>query len=277
MSCSPHRPDAVPRHPSRTDLEQLVEFLASRRHKTAWIGLDSPGIEKFVDYLKSSGYRDSSVARKLAALRGFFVFLAEEGAVPINLAQELRHSIEANVRTRALTPDEAEVLLDQVGKRSTAGAKRDRAMLELLYATGMRVTELVSLNVDDLKLDSPDPRVLCRDKAGKKRPIPIGDQAVAALSDYLALGRPEIVISENEQSLFVSKHGKRLSRQGFWLILKGYARAANLADVSPQTFRASFVGRALASGMTEGNVHAMLGHSPGPTASSSASQRVART
>jgi integrase/recombinase XerD len=263
----------------RSDLEQLVEFLKSRRQGTALSGLDRAGIEKFVDYLKSSGYRDSSVARKLAALRGFFVFLAEEGAVQINPAKGLsypivRHPIEAKVRTRALTPDEAGALLDQVGRRSTAGAKRDRAMLELLYATGMRVTELVSLNVDDLKFDSPTPYVLCPSRAGRKRPIPIGDQAVAAVSDYLALERPKIVISENEQSLFVSQRGKRLSRQGFWLILKGYARAANLADVSPQTFRASFVSRALGSGTTAGKVQTLLGHSPAPNARTS-NRRVA--
>src|SRR5438093_3388498 len=114
----------------RSDLEQLIEFLKSRRQGTVWTGLDRAGIEKFVDYLKSSGYRDSSVARKLAALRGFFVFLVEEGAVQINPAKGLshpivRHPIEGKVPTRALTPDEAGVLLDQVGKRSTASGKRD--------------------------------------------------------------------------------------------------------------------------------------------------------
>ena len=258
----------------RTDLEQLVEYLKSRRQATGWNRLDSAAIERFIDNLKSSGYRNSSVARKLAALRGFFAFLAEEGSVQINPAKELRHTRDSKARTRPLTADEAEVLLGLARRGSTAGAKRDRAMLELLHATGMRVSELVSLNVEDLKLDSADPYVRCPGKAGKKRAIPMGDEMVAAVSDYLTLGRPEMVHSAKEQSLFVSQRGKRLTRQGFWLILKGYARAANLTDVSPQTFRAAFARRALGSGVTVGKVQTMLGHLPGPSASSAGSRRV---
>jgi len=190
----------------------------------------------------------------------------------MNTAKELRHPTEAKVRTRAVTADEAEVLLGLVRGRSTALAKRDRAMLELLYATGMRVTELVSLNVDDLNLDSPAPYVLFPGKTGKKRAIPIGHETTAALSDYLTWRRPEMVHNAKERSLFVNQLGDRLSRQGFWLRLKGYTRAANLADVSPQSFRASFARRALGSGMTVGTVQTILGHSPGRTASTPGSR-----
>ena len=259
----------------RSDLEQMVEFMKSRRQATGWNTLDSTVIESFVDNLKTSGYRNSSVARKLAAIRGFFAFLAEEGSVRINPVRELRHPRDSKARTRPLTPDEAGLLIGLAGERSTAGAKRDRAMLELLYATGMRVSELVSLDLEDLKLDRPDPYVVCPGARGKKRAIPIADQTVAPLSDYLTLGRPEMVHNAKERSLFVRQRGERLTRQGFWFILKGYTRAANLADVSPQTFRASFVRRALGSGMTVGKVQTMLGHSPGPAAGSAASRRMA--
>jgi integrase/recombinase XerD len=247
-----------------TDLDQPVEFLTLRRQATGWNRLDSAAIERFIDNLKSSGYRNSSVARKLAALRGFFAFLAEEGVVRINPAKELRHPRDSKARTRPLTPEEAGALLKLVGERSTAGANRDRAMLELLYTTGMRVSELVSLNVEDLKLDPQDPYVVCPGARGKKGAISIVDEAVAALSDYLMQVRPKLVQSEKESSLFVSQRGQRLTRQGFWLRLKGYARAANLADVSPQSFRASFARRAPEGEVTEGNVHATLGHSRGP-------------
>jgi integrase/recombinase XerD len=251
----------------RSDLEQLVGFLKSHRQGTGWNRLDNEAIEKFVYYLEHSGYRDSSVARKLASLRGFLAFLAEEGAVRMNVAQGLRHPVEAIVRTRALSADEAHLLFKLAGERSTAEGRRDRAILELLYATGMRVSELVSLDLEDLKLDAASPYVLCPGPRGKKRAIQIGDETVAVLRDYLALGRPELLHAEKERSLFVSHHGRRLTRQGFWFILKRYARAARLRDVSPRMFRAAFARRALGSGMTEGNMHTVLGQSPGPTAS----------
>jgi integrase/recombinase XerD len=250
----------------QSDLEQLVGFLKSYRQGTGWNRLDNEAIEKFVRYLEHSGYRDSSVARKLVSLRGFLAFLAEVGAVPMTLAQDVRHPIEGIARTQALSADEAHLLFKLAGERSTAEGRRDRAMLELLYATGMRVSELVSLDAENLKIDAASPYVLCQGPRGKKRAIPIGDETVAVLRDYLMVGRPALLHTQKERSFFVSQHGRRLTRQGFWFILKGYARAARLTDVSPRTFRAAFASRALGSGMTEGNMHTMLGHSPGPTA-----------
>ena len=134
-------------------------------------------------------------------------------------------------------------------------------MLELLYATGMRVTELVSLDTGNLNLDPRSPYVRCLGKGAKERTIPIHDQAVERLVDYLEEGRPLLVRNKNEQALFVNRRGDRLTRQGFWLILKRYARSANLsADITPHTLRHSFATHMLRGGMPLRNVQEMLGH-----------------
>ncbi|MCI0818259.1 MAG: tyrosine-type recombinase/integrase, partial [Chloroflexi bacterium] len=149
----------------------------------------------------------------------------------------------------------------QPARRATPEAKRDRAMLELLYATGMRVTELVSLDVSSVTADENNPFVRCMGKGAKERTIPIHDQAFEALTDYLDEGRPVLIRGKVEPALFLNRRGDRLTRQGFWLILKGYARAANLGeDVTPHTLRHSFATHMLRGGMPLRNVQEMLGH-----------------
>jgi integrase/recombinase XerD len=245
----------------RNDLQQLADFIRSKRGATGWESLDRSAIQDFILDLKQRGYTETSVARKVAAVRSFFAFLSAEGVIPKNPAEGLSSPRVGKSLPKAISPNEVDELLEQPARRATPEAKRDRAMLELLYATGMRVTELVSLDIANLNLDSRSPYVRCMGKGAKERTIPIHDQAVEALLDYLEEGRPLLVRNKDEQALFVNRRGERLTRQGFWLILKGYAKAANLGtEITPHTLRHSFATHMLRGGMPLRNVQEMLGH-----------------
>lgn len=243
----------------KNDLQQLADFIGS--NGSGWAALDRSAIQDFILDLKQRGYTETSVARKVAAVRSFFAFLAAEGTVPLNPTEGLSSPRVGKSLPKAITPNEVDELLEQPSRRATPEAKRDRAMLEILYATGMRVTELVSLDVDNLNLDPRSPYVRCLGKGAKERTIPIHDQAMESLTDYLEDARPMLVRNKDERALFLNRRGERLTRQGFWLILKGYAKSANLsADVTPHTLRHSFATHMLRGGMPLRNVQEMLGH-----------------
>ena len=245
----------------RNDLQQLADFIGTRPGAKGWQSLDRETIQDFILHLKERGYTETSVARKVAAVRSFFAFLAAEGTVTVNPTEGLTSPRVGKTLPRAISPNEVDELLEQPARRSTPEAKRDRAMLELLYATGMRVTELVSLDVSLVHLDPKGPYVRCMGKGAKERTIPFHDQALEALVDYLEEGRPMLVRNRDETALFVNRRGERLTRQGFWLILKGYAKAANLSpDITPHTLRHSFATHMLRGGMPLRNVQEMLGH-----------------
>jgi len=245
----------------RNDLQQLADFIGSRRGASGWQSLDRTAIQDFILDLKQRGYSETSVARKVAAVRSFFAFLSAEGIVGTNPTEGLTSPRVGKSLPKAISPNEVDELLEQPARRATPEAKRDSAMLELIYATGMRVTELVSLDISNLNLDPRSPYVRCLGKGAKERTIPIHDQALEALVEYLEDGRPLLVRNKDEDALFVNRRGERLTRQGFWLILKGYARAANLSpDITPHTLRHSFATHMLRGGMPLRNVQEMLGH-----------------
>lgn len=245
----------------RNDLEQLVEYLKAHGDGSRWEKVNRVLIQDFILDLKQRKYAETTVARKVAAIRSFFSFMAAEGILADNPTEGLASPRVGKMLPKAITPNEVDELLEQPCKRATPEAKRDRAMLELLYATGMRVTELVSLDVPNISVDGANPFVRCTGKGAKERLIPIHDQATEAVREYLAEARPLIVRNKNETALFVNRRGERLTRQGFWLILKGYAKAANLRDdVTPHTLRHSFATHMLRGGMPLRHVQEMLGH-----------------
>jgi len=245
----------------RNDLQQLAAFIGSRPGTKGWQSLDRATIQDFILHLKERGYTETSVARKVAAVRSFFAYLSAEGIVTANPTEGLTSPRVGKTLPRAISPNEVDELLEQPARRATPEAKRDRAMLELLYATGMRVTELVSLDVAHLILEPRSPYVRCLGKGAKERTIPIHDQALEALVAYLGEGRALMVRNRDESALFVNRRGERLTRQGFWLILKGYAKSANLSsDITPHTLRHSFATHMLRGGMPLRNVQEMLGH-----------------
>ena len=245
----------------KNDLQQLADFIGSRGSSDGWQSLNRSDIQDFILDLKERGYTETSVARKVAAVRSFFAFLAAEGSITANPTEGLSSPRVGKTLPKAISPNEVDELLEQPARRSTPEAKRDRAMLELLYATGMRVTELVSLDMENLNLDPRSPFVRCIGKGAKERSIPIHDHALEAVNGYLEDGRPMMVRNHEEPALFVNRRGERLTRQGFWLILKGYAKSANLGDgVTPHTLRHSFATHMLRGGMPLRNVQEMLGH-----------------
>jgi len=245
----------------RNDLRQLAIYMKPKQDGKSWDKVDRMLIQDFILDLKQRKYAETTVARKVAAIRSFFSFLESEGMICNNPTEGLASPRVGKMLPKAISPNEVDELLEQPCKRSTPEARRDRAMLELLYATGMRVTELVSLDLTSVKLEPENAYVKCSGKGAKDRVIPIHEQAAEAVQEYLDEARCLLVRNKDEKALFVNRRGERLTRQGFWLILKGYARAANLQeDVTPHTLRHSFATHMLRGGMPLRHVQEMLGH-----------------
>lgn len=248
----------------KNDLHQLGTYLSSRDINGDRPPLEALDKELILDYvleLRRKEYADATVARKVAAIKTFFGFLSEEGIIKRNPTESLTSPRVGKSLPKALSVQEMDELLEQPARRNSPEASRDKAMLELLYATGMRVTELVSLDVDTVHLDRKAPYVRCLGKGAKERVIPIHEQAAEAVEDYLNDGRSHLVKNRDEPALFVNRRGERLTRQGFWLILKNYARAASISTpVTPHTLRHSFATHMLRGGAPLRNVQELLGH-----------------
>jgi len=254
----------------RNDIFQFVAFCASRAQRGAgpprqprrsWRQVDKPLILAFLSDLQAKGYSQATVARKIAAVKSFFSFLTAEGIVPTDPTETLSSPRVGKSLPKPISPEQVDELLEQPLRRDTPEAKRDKAMLERLYASGMRVSELVSLDIDSVSLAADHAYVRCMGKGYKERTIPIHEHAADAVKTYLHEARPRLVGGNAESALFVNRRGERLTRQGFWLILKIYARATNIpVVVTPHTLRHSFATHMLKGGAPLRNVQELLGH-----------------
>jgi len=248
----------------RNDIQQFATFCAAGRtngSRPSWSQIDRPRIQEYLRSLQQRDYADATVARKVAAIKSFFGFMHAEGITPGDPTENLASPRVGKSLPKPISPEEVDELLEQPLRRGTPEAKRDKAMLELLYATGMRVTELVSLNLTDIILNDGTAYVRCLGKGAKERTVPIHTHAAESLLMYLREARRKMVRTPGEKALFVNRRGERLTRQGFWLILKGYAESAHLrGTVTPHTLRHSFATHMLRGGAPLRHVQELLGH-----------------
>jgi len=247
----------------RGDLTQFREYLQRRfgeAEKGLWGRVEKDDIISYIMYLKGDReYAAASAARKIAAIRSFFHFLVAEGITKDDPTATLDSLRVKKHLPRPISVEEVNRLLAEPAKSSTPKGLRDRAILELLYATGMRVSELVSLKVDDANLASASVR--CWGKGAKERVIPIHPQAVTSLREYLEKARALFLKDAREKALFLNMRGRPLTRQGLWLIFKAYVEKAGLSpDVAPHTLRHSFATHMLDRNADLINVQKLLGH-----------------
>lgn len=249
--------EAVAR-PNRTVHPGAAPPPAPPHQDLAAIGEEELG--EYLAYLREQQYAEATVARKVAALKSFFAYLKAEGVLAENPADQMASPRVGRTLPHTLTVDEIDALLEQPARKSTAEAKRDKAMLELLYATGMRVSEFVALDLDSIELHNQRASVRCIGKGRRERLIPIHDAAVGALYIYLEESRPRLARRGGEKALFINRRGERLTRQGVWLVLKNYAREAGISNVTPHTLRHSFATHMLRGSAPLRNVQELMGH-----------------
>jgi len=244
------------------DLTQLVEFLNDRLAGSELepVRCTAPIVVEYVADMQHRQYASATIARKIAAIKSFFHYLRAQGVVTTDPTVGLEIPRIEKRLPQALTQPEVERLLAAPGQSIGPKALRDKAILELLYATGLRVTELVTLEIGDLDLDKS--QVICRGKNGKHRNIPVqSETALAALKDYLLRSRPGLAKDSEQTALFLNHRGEKLTRQGLWLIIKAYAEAAGIAiEVTPHTLRHSFARHLLGSGTEIRQLQELLGH-----------------
>lgn len=238
------------------DIRQLAEYLEDECKHSIEEATDDD-LQSYISSLRDAGKSVATVSRSIASIKGLYTHLCINRYLTHNPSLKLVPDKSEHKIPEILTNEEIDLLLNQP-KCIDAKGYRDKAMLELLYATGIRVTELIDLNVDDVNLEAG---VVRCDSKGKERYIPLYDEAVKAISDYLELVRPQMVKDPDEKALFVNVSGERMSRQGFWKIIKFYTKKANIQkDITPHTLRHSFAAHLLENGADIHAIQEMLGH-----------------
>lgn len=243
----------------RNDLYQFLAYLEGRASDWGQVRHDT-----LIDYIMtmkgSQEYAAATVARKVAAVKSFYHHLAQSGILKDDPTAALDSPRVQKRPPRALSVDDVEALLEHPAHDSSAKGLRDRALLELLYATGLRVSEVVALNVDDLNLASATVHVL-RNRGRRERIIPIHDRAIEPLQLYLQRGRLQLLHNRDETALFLNHRGDRLTRQGLWLIVKHHVRAIGIEEeVTPHTLRHTCAAHLLSNKADVQQVQQILGH-----------------
>ena len=241
----------------RRDLNKVLKFMGSRGiHEVS--AISSQDLNDYVAYLEENKFAAATVSRNIASLKAFYHFMLQEGCVAEDLSEQLKApKIEKKV-PEIMSPEEVIRLLEQP-TGDTPKEIRDKAMLELLYATGIRVTELITLRISDVNMQLGF--ILCRDRT-KERIIPFGAAARNALARYLEGTRDAMLENKTSDVLFANCSGQPMSRQGFWKLIKYYAKKAGIkADITPHTLRHSFAAHLVENGADLRSVQEMLGHS----------------
>lgn len=241
------------------DLKSYLQYLEQVESISQINDVQRVHIVHFLGFLKEQGKSSKTLARHIASLRAFHQFLLRDKVSDQDPSVHIESPKMERTLPKVLNMQEVEVLLDSPKQKDQYGI-RDKAMLELLYATGIRVSELIGLDLGDVHLTMGFVR--CIGKGNKERIIPIGKTAVKALQSYLDMGRPFFVTKKHkEDALFLNHHGKRLTRQGFWKILKRLAQEAGIQkELTPHTLRHSFATHLLENGADLRAVQEMLGH-----------------
>ena len=237
------------------DVTQFVQVMEER--EVALAEVLTQDVEEYAHFLNRKGKSPATVTRSVASIKSFYNCLLAKGLVERNPAKGVAPTKVERKLPQVLTGKEVELFLEQPQCTDLKGY-RDRAMLELLYATGIRVSELIALDVDDLNL--PGGVLKCYSK-GKERIIPLYPAAIRALAEYVRDVRPQLVESLDETALFVNMNGERMSRQGFWKLIKYYQEKAGIQkDITPHTLRHSFAAHLLENGADLRSIQEMLGH-----------------
>ncbi len=241
----------------RRDIEQYTTYLREI-NATNISATNKTTVIAYLLHLQKKGRATSTISRNLASIRSFYQFLHKNKIIDLDPTSEHESPKVEKKLPQILSTQEVELLLDQPKCLDLKGI-RDKAMLELLYATGIRVSELISLNLTDINLELGF--IKCN-KGTRERSIPIGSISIAAVNEYLLKSRNFLIQDANEEALFVNVNGKRLTRQGFWKIIKHYKNQANInKDITPHTLRHSFAAHLLENGADLRSIQEMLGHS----------------
>ena len=240
----------------KRDIIQYQNYLEENGINYAKVSKED--IKAYLNYLKQIGKKPSTISRNLASIRSFYQFSIRNKKIKNDPTEDVQSpKIEKRVPS-VLTAQEVELLLEQPKDVDLKGT-RDKAMLEFAYATGMRVTEIINLNIEDVNLEGE--YVICR-VGSKQRNIPLGSLSLKALKEYIDEARPILIRNEKEKALFVNVNGQRLTRQGFWKIVKYYKEQAHITkDITPHILRHSFATHLLQNGADLKAIQTMLGHS----------------
>ncbi|MBR3133630.1 MAG: site-specific tyrosine recombinase XerD [Clostridia bacterium] len=238
------------------DINQFSEYLS--QEKKNYSKIEKSDIDEYIEHLKDLNKKTSTISRNIASIRSFYQYLLRNKKVKADPTDGIQAPKIEKKAPSILSSEEIELLLEQPKDVDLKGT-RDKAMLEFAYATGMRVTEIISLNIDDVNLE--EGYVVCNN-GFKKRTIPLGKLSLKALKEYVENARPVIIKSDEEKSLFVNINGKRLTRQGFWKIVKFYKEQAHITkEITPHVLRHSFATHLLQNGADLKAIQTMLGHS----------------